>query len=108
MAKAELERMRTELKQAYADRAQAHAAKFQVCEAADAVLSNEEHALSGGMRSYKKGSPTWEAYDNLRRATQSAYQTAPRATVQSTEAKLPQDFTNLPSKVLSPGAKHGI
>ena len=67
VAKAELERMRTELKQAYADRAQAHAAKFQVCEAADAVLTNEEHAFSGGMRSYKQGSPTWEVYDNLRR-----------------------------------------
>ena len=35
-------------------------------EAAYAVLSNEEHAFSGGMRSYQKGSDTWQVYEDLR------------------------------------------
>ena len=65
--------MRAELRQAYADRARLNAAKFEVCEAADAVLTNEEHAFSGGMRSYKEGSPTWEVYNALREAVKSAY-----------------------------------
>ena len=34
-------------------------------EAADAVLKNEEHAVSCGARSYQKGSPTWEVYKEL-------------------------------------------
>ena len=37
-------------------------------EAAEAVLSNEEHAFSGGMRKYQKGSPTWQVYEDLRAA----------------------------------------
>lgn len=41
----------------------------QLREAADALLSNEEHATSGGMRSYQKGSPTWELWEDLRAAT---------------------------------------
>jgi hypothetical protein len=82
VAKAELERMKTELRLAYAERAKSRAAMFRVCESADAVLTNEEHAFSGGMRTYKAGSPTWETYDNLRQATQSAYQTS-RAPIQN-------------------------
>lgn len=35
-------------------------------EAAEAVLSNEEHAFSGGMRNYQKGSQTWQVYEDLR------------------------------------------
>lgn len=41
-------------------------------DAADALLSNEEHALSGGMRSYRKGSPTWQLWEDLRVATERA------------------------------------
>ncbi len=37
-------------------------------EAVEAVLSNEEHAFSGGMSSYAKGSPTWQVYEDLRQA----------------------------------------
>lgn len=37
-------------------------------EAVEAVLSNEEHAFSGGMRSYAKGSQTWQVYEDLRQA----------------------------------------
>ncbi len=41
-------------------------------EAADVLLSNEEHAASGGMCNYQKGSPTWHAWEDLRRATRLA------------------------------------
>ena len=37
-------------------------------EAVEAVLANEEHAFSGGMRRYVKGSPTWQVYEDLRKA----------------------------------------
>lgn len=36
--------------------------------AAEAVLSNEEHAVSCGARSYQKASPTWQVYEDLRQA----------------------------------------
>lgn len=39
---------------------------FSIREAVDAVLTNEEHAYSGGMRSYQNGSPTWQVYEDLR------------------------------------------
>ncbi|MGZ3235751.1 MAG: hypothetical protein ACXU8A_00075 [Burkholderiaceae bacterium] len=35
-------------------------------DAADAVISNEEHAFSGGMTKYQKGSQTWQIYEDLR------------------------------------------
>jgi hypothetical protein len=41
-------------------------------EAADALLSNEEHAVSGGMRKYQKGSPTWQLWEDLRTAARAA------------------------------------
>ena len=34
--------------------------------AAEELLSNEEHAVSGGRRSYQKGSPTWILWEGLR------------------------------------------
>lgn len=37
-------------------------------DAIDAVLSNQEHAFSGGMCSYQKGSQTWQVYEDLRLA----------------------------------------
>jgi hypothetical protein len=39
-------------------------------EAAWAVLSNEEHAFSGGMRNYQIGSPTWQVYQDLKTAAE--------------------------------------
>jgi hypothetical protein len=44
-------------------------------EAAWAVLSNEEHAFSGGMRNYQIGSPTWQVYQDLRTAAEVPAQT---------------------------------
>ncbi len=44
----------------------------RLMEAADALLANEEHAESGGMRTYQKGSPTWKLWRELRAATVSA------------------------------------
>ncbi len=44
----------------------------RLIEAAEAVLSNEDHAVSCGARQYQKGSPTWEAYQALRAAIQGA------------------------------------
>ena len=44
----------------------------KLIEAADALLSNEEHAVSAGMCSYAKGSPTWHCWEDLRRATNAA------------------------------------
>ncbi len=41
---------------------------WRLREAAEAVLTNEEHAFSGGMRSYQKGSQTWQVYEDLRAA----------------------------------------
>ena len=41
-------------------------------EAADALLSNEEHAWSGGMRTYQEGSPTWEIWEAVRQAMKGA------------------------------------
>ena len=35
-------------------------------DAIDAVLSNQEHAFSGGMCHYQKGSQTWQVYEDLR------------------------------------------
>ena len=37
-------------------------------EAVEALLSNEEHATSGGMRSYAVGSPTWDLWEYVRQA----------------------------------------
>jgi len=48
------------------------AAMFNLLEAAEAVLSNEEHAVSGGMRSYQEGSQTWQVYEDLRKAVEEA------------------------------------
>ncbi len=52
--------------------AECQARVIVLSEAASAVYSNEEHAFSGGMRSYKKGSPTWQVYEDLRLALASA------------------------------------
>ena len=41
---------------------------YALLEAVDALLSNEEHATSGGMRSYQVGSQTWELWEDLRKA----------------------------------------
>lgn len=41
---------------------------FHLFEAACAVLTNNDHAFSGGMASYQKGSQTWEVYEELRAA----------------------------------------
>lgn len=41
---------------------------YALLEAVDALLSNEEHATSGGMRSYQVGSHTWELWEDLRKA----------------------------------------
>lgn len=38
----------------------------QAVEDIDALLSNEEHATSGGMRSYQIGSPTWELWEAVK------------------------------------------
>lgn len=43
---------------------------FTIREAVDVVLTNEEHAFSGGMCKYQKDSPTWQAYEDLREAVQ--------------------------------------
>lgn len=37
-------------------------------EAVEALLSNEEHAASGGMRTYQIGSQTWEIWEAVRQA----------------------------------------
>jgi hypothetical protein len=42
---------------------------IQLVEAVDALLANEEHAVSGGMHTYQKGSSTdvlWRAVENAR------------------------------------------
>lgn len=41
-------------------------------EAAAAVVSNEEHAFSGGMRKYAEGSQTWQVYEDLRIAMEAS------------------------------------
>ncbi len=40
----------------------------RVREAAEVVLTNEDHAVTCEARSYQKGSPTWQAYRDLRAA----------------------------------------
>lgn len=45
-----------------------HPAQDALLEAVDALISNEEHATSGGMRSYQVGSQTWELWEALRDA----------------------------------------
>lgn len=46
----------------------ANAERDALRDAAEALLSNEEHAVSGGMRSYQVGSFTHELWEDLRRA----------------------------------------
>jgi hypothetical protein len=41
-------------------------ADHKLREAVYALLSNEEHAVSGGMRSYAVGSQTWEIWEAVR------------------------------------------
>jgi hypothetical protein len=41
-------------------------------EATSALLSNEEHAVSGGMHNYQKGSPTWQLWADLRKNEKAA------------------------------------
>jgi hypothetical protein len=45
-----------------------HSEAGTLLEAVDALLSNEEHAVSGGMRSYQVGSQTWELWEDVRKA----------------------------------------
>ena len=45
---------------------------FELREAAAAVVSNEEHAFSGGMRKYAEGSQTWQVYEDLRIAMEAS------------------------------------
>ena len=48
------------------------AALRRLIDAADALLSNEEHAVSAGIHGYQKGSPTWHLWNDLRVATNGA------------------------------------
>lgn len=52
-------------------------ADFALRYAVDALLSNEEHAVSGGMRSYAEGSQTWEIWEAVRVAVAAAPSASP-------------------------------
>jgi len=47
-------------------------ALIELIEAASAVVSNHEHAFSGGMCRYQKGSDTWQLFESLRVANDAA------------------------------------
>ena len=61
-----------EVARVVAELAEYKAKLAEVIEASEALLYNEEHAASGGMRSYQKGSPTDLLWGDLRKACETS------------------------------------